>query len=149
MKLSSLVGNNNCYPDEIVPLSACILPCRNIAAAHQFEGIICVSGEPIRGVSMVEVTCQPIRVGTSMAEEDGRLVLVDGKLVAVLVRPSDVHPQAELHGQWFVAAGFGPIFEKHEVFPTLEDAVAWAHQTSEHRARWQAEQTKLGNRYQH
>jgi hypothetical protein len=125
------------------------MSCRNIAAAHQFEGIICVSGARIGGVSMVKVTCQPVRVGTSMAEEDGRLVLVDGKLVAVLVRPSDVHPQAELHGQWFVAAGFGPIFEKHEVFPTLEDAVAWAHRTSEHRARWQAEQTKLGNRYQH
>jgi hypothetical protein len=48
---------------------------------------------------MVEVTWQPMRVETGSSEVDGRLVLVDGKLVAVLVRLSDEHRQPELHGQ--------------------------------------------------
>jgi hypothetical protein len=98
---------------------------------------------------MVEVTWQPIRVETGSSEEDGRLVLVDGKLVAVLVRLSDEHPQPELHGHWFVEAGCGPIFERHEVFPTFEDAVAWVRQTVEHRTRWRAEaaQAKIGHHH--
>jgi hypothetical protein len=96
---------------------------------------------------MVEVTWQPIRVETGTSEEDGRLVLADGKLIAVLVCLSDEHPQPELHGQWFVEAGFGPIFQKHEVFSTLEDAVAWIRQTVEYRARWRADtaQATLGS----
>jgi hypothetical protein len=100
-------------------------------------------------VFMVEVTWQPIRVETGSSEEDGRLVLVDGKLVAVLVRLSDEHPQPELHGHWFVEAGCGPIFERHEVFPTFEDAVAWVRQTVEHRTRWRAEaaQAKIGHHH--
>ncbi len=75
-------------------------------------------------------------------------MLVDGKLIAVLVRLSDEYPQSELHGQWFVEAGFGPIFQKHEVFSTLEDAVAWIRQTVEFRTRWRAdaEQATLGSR---
>ena len=96
---------------------------------------------------MVEVTWQPIRVETGTSEEDGRLVLADGKLVAVLVRLSDEYPQPDLHGQWFVEAGFGPIFQKHEVFSTFEDAVAWIRQTVEYRGRWRAdaEQATLGS----
>jgi hypothetical protein len=50
-------------------------------------------------VSTVDVKWQPIRVETGSSEEDGRLVLVDGKLVAVLVRLSNEHPQPELNGQ--------------------------------------------------
>lgn len=96
---------------------------------------------------MTDVKWQSIRVETGASEEDGRLVLVDGKLVAVVVRLSDEHPQPELHGQWFVEAGFGPIFQRHEVFSTFEDAVAWIRQTFEHRGRWRAgaEQATLGS----
>lgn len=105
--------------------------------------------ERIEGVSVVEVTWQLIRIETGTSEEDGRLVLVDGKLVAVLVCLSDDYPQPELHGQWFVEAGFGPIFQKHEAFPTFEDAVAWVRQTVEDRMQWRTVQAKLGNHTQH
>jgi hypothetical protein len=96
---------------------------------------------------MVEVTLQAIRVETGTSEEDGRLVLVDGKLIAVLVRLSDEYPQPELHGQWFVEVGLGPIFQRHEVFSTLEEAIVWIRQTVEYRTRWRAEatQAKLGD----
>ena len=97
---------------------------------------------------MIEVTWQPIRVETGTSEEDGRLLLADGKLVAVLVRLSDEYPQTELHGQWFVEAGFGPMLQRHEIFSTFEDAVAWIRQTVEYRGRWRAgaEQATLGSR---
>jgi hypothetical protein len=101
------------------------------------------------GEPMPEVTWQPIRVETGSSEEDGRLMLVDGKLVAVLVRLSDEHPHPELHEKWFVEAGCGPIFQRHEVFSTFEDAVTWIAQTVEHRTQWRAkaEQAKLENHY--
>lgn len=98
---------------------------------------------------MIDVTWQPIRVETGSSEEDGRLVLADGKLVAVLVHLSSEHPQSKLQGQWFVEAGFGPIFEKYEAFPTFEDAVAWVRQTVEDRLQWRTVQANLGNHNQH
>ena len=69
---------------------------------------------------------EPIRVETGSADEDGRLVLADGKLVAVLVRLSNKHEQPELRSAWFLEVGFGSwLGNRHEVFATLEDAEAW------------------------
>jgi hypothetical protein len=41
---------------------------------------------------MVEITLQPVQIGTLCADTEGRLAFTDGKLVAVLVRLSE-----ELH----------------------------------------------------
>jgi hypothetical protein len=49
---------------------------------------------------------QPVRVGTG-AEEEGCLVFSDDRLVAVLVRLSDVNEIAP--GEWFFETGFGPL----------------------------------------
>ena len=63
------------------------------------------------------------------ADEDGRLVWVDGKLVAVLVKLSDIYEEPELRGRWFVEAGFGPCSSGHHmVFADLEEAEAWVAQ---------------------
>ena len=53
------------------------------------------------------------------------MVLVDGKLVAILVHLTGPYDTPELHGKWFVEAGFGPLSENHELFFTLEEAEAW------------------------
>lgn len=76
---------------------------------------------------MIELTWKPIEVDTgSPHEQEGLLGLVNGKLVAVLVHFSSTHEDPELRDVWFLEAGFGPLLGKHEVFPTFEEAEAWA-----------------------
>ena len=56
------------------------------------------------------------------------MVLVNGKLVAILVHLTGPYETPELQGKWFVEAGFGPLAEKHELFATWEEAEAWVCQ---------------------
>lgn len=77
---------------------------------------------------MMELNWTPVRVNTGSPDEEGRLVLVDDKLVAVLVRLSGAHPEPELQGAWFVEVGFGPLLGKHGVFATFEEAAVWVRQ---------------------
>jgi hypothetical protein len=46
---------------------------------------------------------------------EGRLVLVDGKLAAVLVRLSDQAHDLLLRGAWYFEAGFGLLDSRHEL----------------------------------
>jgi hypothetical protein len=72
------------------------------------------------------ITLQPISVATGSQDEDGRLVLLDGKLVAVLVHLVDeVHET--MRGAWYVEAGFGPCAASTaRSFASLEEAERWA-----------------------
>ena len=74
---------------------------------------------------MTELTLQPIPVATTSADEDGRLVLADGRLVAVLVRLADaVHEEAQ--GRWHLEAGFGQCMAAPPMpFADLPEALAW------------------------
>jgi hypothetical protein len=74
-----------------------------------------------------ELTLQPIPVFTASADEDGRLVLADGHLVAVLVRLSDDN-EPHLRGSWFLEAGFGLLDNAvKEIFLDLEHARTWIY----------------------
>jgi hypothetical protein len=67
---------------------------------------------------------RPIPVHTGAADEEGRLVVANGRLVAVLVRLADqVH--TSLVGCWFLEAGFGPCAGAAPVFDSLEGARNW------------------------
>lgn len=69
----------------------------------------------------------PVRVATGSADEDGRLVLADGQLVAVLVRLAD-ETHAGRVGSWFVEAGFGACAHVEmalPVFASLGAVLAW------------------------
>ncbi|MBV8888220.1 MAG: hypothetical protein JO305_00975 [Alphaproteobacteria bacterium] len=67
---------------------------------------------------------QPIEVMTGSQDYEGRLVLADGKLVAVLVRLSDDGHDSVLRGSWYLESGFGFIERHNELFATLEEAAA-------------------------
>jgi hypothetical protein len=71
-----------------------------------------------------QITFQPIEVLTASEDRDGRLVLVDGKLAAVLVRLSDQAHDPLLRGAWYFEAGFGFLDGRHELFASFEEAVA-------------------------
>jgi hypothetical protein len=70
------------------------------------------------------IDLQPITIETSSADTDGRLVLVDGQLVAVLVRLGDESHGEDLQGTWFVECAFGALskFSGRAIFATLEEA---------------------------
>jgi len=81
---------------------------------------------------MIDITLQPIPVMTGSQDHEGRLVLADGQLAAVLVRLSDeVH--GEEQGGWFLEAGFGPCDgPEHPIFESFDEAEAWVRRKIKH-----------------
>lgn len=67
---------------------------------------------------------QPVSVRTDSADEDGRLVFADGRLIALLVRLSAGH--ADLADRWFLEVCFAtPVGGAHPVFQNIGEAEAW------------------------
>jgi hypothetical protein len=71
-----------------------------------------------------QISFQPIEVLTASEDREGCLVLVDGKLAAVLVRLNDQVHEPLLRGAWYIEAGLGLLDGRHEVFASLEEAAA-------------------------
>ncbi|MCJ2109138.1 hypothetical protein MKK70_27960, partial [Methylobacterium sp. E-041] len=64
---------------------------------------------------------QPILVDTGSPDREGRLVLANGLLIAVLVRLDT--PEHEVGPGWFVEAAFGRLVGiSAPIFATLEEA---------------------------
>ena len=64
----------------------------------------------------------PVRTGSQ--DREGRLVLADGELVAILVRLADEAHGSE-RGQWFLEVGFGSLTGgTARLFATLGEAEA-------------------------
>ena len=70
------------------------------------------------------ISLQPIEVLTASQDREGRLVLADGMLVAVLVRLRDEAHDPLLRGAWYLETGFGLLYGRHELFASLEEAAA-------------------------
>jgi hypothetical protein len=73
---------------------------------------------------MPKITFQAIEVLTASEDSEGRLVLVDGKLAAVLVRLSDPAHDPLLRGAWYIEAGLGLLDGQHRLFASLDEASA-------------------------
>lgn len=74
------------------------------------------------------IRTEPLVVNTGTGGENGLLVLIDGKLVAVLIHLGASYDlAAETQGQWFLEAGFGPCqdWNKGLTFASLDEALAW------------------------
>ncbi|GLK80041.1 hypothetical protein [Methylopila turkensis] len=67
----------------------------------------------------------PVKVETGSADEEGRLVLLNGKLIAVLVRLDDPD-HGPVVGQWSLEAGFNGVDStKPPLFANLAAAERW------------------------
>ena len=74
---------------------------------------------------LVKLAWRPIRVNTDSSDTEGRLVLADAHLVAVLVR-LDGEEHGSCRGSWLLEAGFGPCHATvQDAFRTLRDAGNW------------------------
>jgi hypothetical protein len=70
------------------------------------------------------ITFEPIPVALDDERLEGRLVMADAHLVAVLVMLSPSH--GEFAGKWFAEALFGSLSEEgNPVFGDLDEARAW------------------------
>ena len=70
------------------------------------------------------VVLRPISVDTRSPDQTGMLVLVNGLLVAVLVRLDA--PEHERPGAWFMEVGLGRLAGvRAPTFDTLEEATRW------------------------
>lgn len=68
---------------------------------------------------------KPVKVATGSADEEGRLVLSEGKLIAVLVRLDDPNHGPAV-GQWSLEAGFNGVDStKPPLFANLAAAERW------------------------
>lgn len=71
------------------------------------------------------IAFQDVKVATGSADEEGRLVLADGRLVAVIVRLDD-ESHGVTRGQWSVEAGFdGVDSAKPPVLADLDAVRVW------------------------
>jgi hypothetical protein len=71
-----------------------------------------------------DITFQSIEVLTASEDREGCLVLVGGKLAAVLVRLSDRAHDPLLRGAWYIEAGLGVLEGQHQMFASLDEAAA-------------------------
>lgn len=68
---------------------------------------------------------RPVKVATGSADEEGRLVFHDGRLIAVLVRLDDADHGPAI-GQWSLEAGFNGVDSaKPPLFANLTAAERW------------------------
>jgi len=72
----------------------------------------------------VVLSFQAVILDSSSPDQEGRLVFRDGRLLAVITRLSDIHP--ELAGRWFVEATFGRVPIVHPpAFETIDEFEGW------------------------
>src|SRR3954463_9658888 len=93
-------------------------------AGYAFSRVATGRGSCRCEVMRPQISFQPIEVLTASEDREGRLVLIDGNLVAVLVRLSDLAHDPLLLGAWYLEAGFGLLNGRHEMFASLEEAAA-------------------------
>ena len=70
------------------------------------------------------VVLQPIQIDTNSPDREGRLVIANGLLVAILVRLDD--PEHIRVGGWFLEVGLGRLQSaRPRPFADLEEATRW------------------------
>jgi hypothetical protein len=79
---------------------------------------------------VLDISFQTMRVLIDGHDTEGKLVLVDGRLAAVIARlDGKAHPSKD-RGQWHLEAGLGKCAVRTtHLFKTPEDAGAWVEGT--------------------
>jgi hypothetical protein len=67
------------------------------------------------------VELKPIEVAS--VDHEGQLIFLDGALVGLLVRLSNLH--GNLSGNWYLETGYGRLHDERLTFPDLNAAISW------------------------
>lgn len=77
----------------------------------------------------LDISFQPMRVLIDGHDSEGRLILADSQLAAVIVRLDGEHHDLERKGLWHLEAGFGKCNIKGApLFKTPDEAGVWVEQ---------------------
>jgi hypothetical protein len=77
----------------------------------------------------LDISFQPMRVLIDGHDSEGRLILADSQLAAVIVRLDGETHNPEHKGLWHLEAGFGKCnIRKRPLFKTPDEAGAWVEQ---------------------
>ena len=80
------------------------------------------------------LSLQPVRIRTESSDEEGRLVMAEGFLVAILIQLSADHGTEA--GYWFLEVGFGNLGHPRPApFPDLPAALDWITTQAGQRSR--------------
>jgi hypothetical protein len=81
----------------------------------------------------LDISFQPLRVLIDGHDSDGRLILADSQLAAVIVRLNGEHHDLERKGRWHLEAGFGKCnIRDAPLFKTPDEAGAWVQTIPTH-----------------
>lgn len=84
---------------------------------------------------MSSIAFRDILIDTASDDQEGRLILSEGRLVGVLVC-LQADEQADRRGHWSLEAGFGPLDgAKPDPFTDLDAVRVWVHAMTGARAR--------------
>ena len=76
----------------------------------------------------MDLRLQPVRVAIGL-DEEGMLVFLHDRLVAVLVQLSGAHEELGIAGHWFLETSYGfRLPGRPPLFPDLDAAQAWISQ---------------------
>ena len=79
---------------------------------------------------VIDISFQPMRVLIDGHDSEGRLILVNGDLSAVIVRLDGQTHDPEHKGLWNLEAGFGRCSVRNApLFKTPKEAGVWVEQT--------------------
>jgi hypothetical protein len=77
----------------------------------------------------LDISFMPMRVLIDGHDSEGRLILADSQLAAVIVCLDGEHHDRECKGRWHLEAGFGKCNTRNApLFKTPEEAGAWVDQ---------------------
>jgi hypothetical protein len=78
----------------------------------------------------LDISFQPMRVLIDGHDSEGKLILADSQLAAVIVPLDGEHHDPERKGRWHLEAGFGKCnIRVAPLFKTPDEAGAWVEQT--------------------
>jgi hypothetical protein len=79
---------------------------------------------------VLAISFHPMRVLIDGKDTEGKLVLVDGQLAAVIARLDGTTHRSKHKGQWHLEAGLGKCAVRTtHLFKTPEEAGAWVERT--------------------
>jgi len=101
------------------------MPAQRLMSVWRRSILGALARKPSDNGTPVDLHFHPVPAHTASGDEDGQLALVDGRLVAVLVRLDD-ETHEEMVGTWFLEAGFGPCARvAAPMFRSLDAVRSW------------------------
>jgi len=131
-KVVSIIDNGRPIIDEIAAITIGTPKLQLTASLRSWNLSIVGTGGECRAwaphpcipesLNKMSVELREIQIASEY-DHDGRLILIDGRLVAVMVKLSELHEH--LAGRWYLETGYGVLKNEQPNFLDLDSAIEW------------------------